>query len=291
MKERAAALGPERSMLGIFTRPDADVAARRVERPGVLLMNAGLVHRVGPNRLNVNLARHLAAKGYTSLRVDLSGLGDSAPRRDRRSLEEAHLADLGEALDAFAEQEGLRRFVLAGVCSGADLSLAMAARDARVTGAVMIDSFAYATVLNDVVGYGQRLVDKESWRNLLSGQSEVGQRIARRLGFAKRPTTLDSAEDLEATVVPDWVMPPKEAILAEVERALDQDTELFFAYSGGPALYNYLTHLAASFLRLEGRGRLSTQVFREADHTFTSSLYQAELITAVDTWLARKFPT
>lgn len=291
MKERAVALGPERSMLGIFTRPDVEATARGVERPGILLMNAGLVHRVGPNRLNVNLARHLAAKGYTSLRVDLSGLGDSAPRRDRRSLEEAHLADLGEALDAFAEQEGLRRFVLAGVCSGADLSLAMAARDARVAGAIMIDSFAYATVLNDVVGYGQRLVDKGSWRNLLSGKSDVGQRIVRRLGLAKASNEAAGSDDSEATVVPDWVMPPKEAILAEVERALAQDTELFFAYSGGPALYNYLTHLASSFLRLEGRGHLFTQVFREADHTFTASLYQAELIAALETWLARKFPT
>lgn len=287
MKERAAALGPERSMLGIFTRPEASASGGRGDRPGVLLMNAGLVHRVGPNRLNVNLARRLAERGYPSLRVDLSGLGDSAPRRDRRSLEEAHLADLSEAMDAFGEQEGVRRFVLAGVCSGADLSLTLAARDARVAGAVLIDSFAYGTALNQVVGYGQRLVDRESWRNLLRGQSEIGQRLARRLGLG--PNEASGAE-AEAVEIPSWVMPPKDAILAEVEGALGRGAALHFVYSGGPALYNYLTHLAPSFLALRRRGDLSTQIFREADHTFTLSLYQQALIAAIEAWLLRKVP-
>lgn len=287
MKERAVALGPERSMLGIFTRPDASVAGVRGDKPGVLLMNAGLVHRVGPNRLNVNLARRLAERGYPSLRVDLSGLGDSAPRRDRRSLEEAHLADLSEALDAFGEQEGLRRFVLAGVCSGADLSLTMASRDARVMGAVMIDSFAYATALNEVVGYGQRLVDRESWRNLLRGESELGQRLGRRLGFGGPATGTSEGEAVE---IPSWVMPPKDAILAEVEAALGRGASLYFVYSGGPALYNYLTHLAPSFLRLQRKGDLTTGFFREADHTFTLAFHQRELISALEAWLLRKAP-
>ena len=46
----------------------------------LILLNAGLVHRMGPFRLYVQMARRLAAEGYAVLRFDQSGLGDS-PRR------------------------------------------------------------------------------------------------------------------------------------------------------------------------------------------------------------------
>ena len=290
MKERALALGPERSMLGIITRPEVFSAASTSGRTGVLLMNAGLVHRVGPNRLNVNLARRLAEGGYTSMRVDLSGLGDSAPRRDGRSLEESHLADLSEALDAFAQQEKLDRFVLVGVCSGADLSLSMAARDKRVAGAVMIDSFAYATLLHDAVGYGQRVTDRESWRNLLAGKSDLAERIRRRLPVGGPKGSTGEPEEGPETMPPTWVMPPKDSILSELATAVERGSELYFVYSGGPALYNYLWNFAGRFLLFHKSGRLSIKVFREADHTFTMSLHQEELLTAIERWMRAKVP-
>jgi hypothetical protein len=41
------------------------------------MFNMGANHRIGPRRINVKLARVLAARGVSSLRFDLGGVGDS----------------------------------------------------------------------------------------------------------------------------------------------------------------------------------------------------------------------
>ena len=45
-----------------------------------VFLSAGLLHRVGPHGLHVRLARELAQMGFSSLRVDLAGTGDSPPQ-------------------------------------------------------------------------------------------------------------------------------------------------------------------------------------------------------------------
>ncbi|MFP2897131.1 hypothetical protein [Corallococcus sp. 4LFB] len=80
MRERICTFGPEQSLVGILTEPDP--AKVLPEAPAVVLSNVGLNHHVGPYRLWVELARQLAGRGITTLRFDLSGLGDSRPRRE-----------------------------------------------------------------------------------------------------------------------------------------------------------------------------------------------------------------
>jgi hypothetical protein len=72
MNEEAVLIGG--SLVGILSRPPAGVDPAM---PGVLLLNAGRIHRVGPNRLYVAIARRLAAMGFAVCRFDLSGIGDS----------------------------------------------------------------------------------------------------------------------------------------------------------------------------------------------------------------------
>ena len=76
MSERVVTFGGQGELVGVLSQPDVV----RPSAPWVLLWNTGLHPRVGPCRLNVQLARRLAALGIPSLRFDLSGLGDSAAR-------------------------------------------------------------------------------------------------------------------------------------------------------------------------------------------------------------------
>jgi len=62
-------------LFGILTEPEGAPLG-----PTVLLLNAGLIHHIGPARLWVSLARRFAAAGMRCLRFDLSGLGDSPVR-------------------------------------------------------------------------------------------------------------------------------------------------------------------------------------------------------------------
>ena len=79
MNEQALSLGPNHSIVGILTSPPRGVARKGI---AVLLLNAGLIHHVGPNRLYVRLARVLASMGFSTVRFDFSGIGDSCIRVD-----------------------------------------------------------------------------------------------------------------------------------------------------------------------------------------------------------------
>jgi pimeloyl-ACP methyl ester carboxylesterase len=181
VSERACTFGSQGGLVGILCEPHGGSAPGL---PGVLLLNAGLDHHVGPNRLNVDLARHLAGLGFTSLRFDLSGLGDSEPRRDQRSDEERAVADVVEAMEFLGERRAVSGFVLIALCSGVDPAHAVAVRDPRVRGAVFLNGYEYPTartLRRHRLLRARRALTPASYARLLrrwlrrSGRPEVGR--------------------------------------------------------------------------------------------------------------------
>src|SRR6185312_10287096 len=86
----------------------------------VILLNAGAVGRIGPNRLYVELGRRFAEEGTLTLRCDLSGIGDSLPREGETENVVYHgraVDDVGVAV-RWAQQAGAKEIVVAGLCSG-----------------------------------------------------------------------------------------------------------------------------------------------------------------------------
>lgn len=127
--------GPNRSFVGILAQPDK---ASPVADLAVLIVNAGIIHRVGPNRLHVRMARTLARNGYACLRYDLPGIGDSEMPR-AASMLAANVAATREAVDTLIKRSVARRFVIMGLCSGADHAFLLMSMDARLDGAIAID--------------------------------------------------------------------------------------------------------------------------------------------------------
>ena len=68
--------GPDEQLVGILTHPEA------ASSTAVTILNAGVLHRIGPHRLHVLLARRLAELGFHALRLDLGGIGDSVASSD-----------------------------------------------------------------------------------------------------------------------------------------------------------------------------------------------------------------
>ena len=113
--ERPVALGPV-GLFGIVTEGPGAAG-----RPAVVLVNEGGTHHIGQARMWVDLARRLGTDGYSVLRFDLSGNGDSGTRPGQI----AHVARAAEAIDDVADvvraisPEDPRDVVLVGFCSGA----------------------------------------------------------------------------------------------------------------------------------------------------------------------------
>ena len=126
MKESAVTLGPDRTLVGVVTEPDS---VDESDKPAFLLLNAGFIHRVGPNRVYVKIARCLSELGYTVLRFDLSGIGDSQASTSSESHWQRSLNETRNAMDYLRDSRQVEKFVAFGICSGADLAYSLATRE------------------------------------------------------------------------------------------------------------------------------------------------------------------
>ncbi len=110
----------------------------------VVLLNAGAVRRIGPNRMWVEAARRWAGWGIPCLRLDVQGIGDAdgdaTPYAEDGDLYLPELVpQVLAALDQL-EREGIGdRFVLSGLCAGAYWSFHAALGDVRVQAALMVN--------------------------------------------------------------------------------------------------------------------------------------------------------
>ena len=105
-----------RGLAAVVTEP----ARRDPAAPVAFLLNAGLIHHVGPGRLWVELARDFAARGIASVRFDLRGVGDSdgAEAPIRHAYPPEALGDVAAAIAHYCPG-GARDAYLVGLCSGA----------------------------------------------------------------------------------------------------------------------------------------------------------------------------
>jgi pimeloyl-ACP methyl ester carboxylesterase len=279
MKERAVLFGSRATLVGIIT----EAAAERHTQlhPGVLLLNAGLLHRIGPSRMYVCLARKLAAAGFTVLRLDFSGIGDSPARRDTVSLEEGALEETREAMDLMARTRGTERFLLIGLCSGADSSFQAAKADPRVAGVVLIDGFAYRTPSFWRRYYQERVLNVDKWKHLISMRLGIGRIEAE----AGDDWAHDEREAYERT------FPPIERTRADLEAMAARGVRVLVIYSAGQYLhYNYAEQFDEAFDGADFRGLVTSRFFPASNHTFTRHAHRDELVNTIADWAAGMVP-
>jgi len=175
MFEETVLLGPARSSVGVFT-PASGAGAEQSDL-AVLCLNAGLVHHVGPHRMHVLLARALAARGIHCLRLDQSGIGDSAVRADDTPVEEIPVREIEEAISEL-ESRGCHRFILFGICSGAVTAAKAVLGNSKIAGIVMVNTGADPNADVDPQ-YAAQFYLKSSarnpraWKNLFTGRVRI----------------------------------------------------------------------------------------------------------------------
>jgi pimeloyl-ACP methyl ester carboxylesterase len=282
VKERPIVFGGESRLVGVLNEP----ATRVSSNTACIFINAGLIHHVGPNRLYVQLARHLASLGYPSLRFDLSSRGDSDTRRDGLSFVQGSLADVRLAMEVLQRAVGAERFVLMGICSGAVNSLHVATQEPRVVGVIAIDGPAYQTFGYHVRYYVRRI--GRVWMNTLTGRNL--RRWLRAAGTpVKRSGAQPRAEDEFAHLYGDLVIPSRDESAQLLGAMVDRGAQMLFVYTGSWSIYNYAGQFRDAFPEVMKRGAIRVEYAPDSDHTFTRLHHQQRLLDMVGGWLTERF--
>lgn len=285
--EQTLLMGPKQSLVGVIT------PAQQPASPGapfVVILNAGIIHRVGPNRMHVQLARSLAEAGFGVLRVDLSGLGDSELRDDGLPPLDATLADIRDILDALQAKHQVNRVVLVGLCSGADHSVIYGGSDERVVGMALMDPSIPRTVGYYLHHYGLRAVGVRAWLNLALGRHPIWRSLKRRLGKQAAVAT----ELFEEARGPSLDDPAVKAFLQNAYgRVLANGVQLLAVMtSDRPRQHNHRRQFLDAFPQLNFGNQLRLEYFKKCDHTFSSQANRARLIGLVGEWMrAARFRT
>lgn len=285
MSERALTIGAGggATLVGILSAPAAGVPAGS---PVVIILNAGLIHRVGPHRLHVRLARRLAEAGVASLRLDLSGRGDSDARGDDLSFVQSGIVEVRAAMDHVEQLTGARRFVLLGICSGADTSGQVACVDPRVTGVVTIEGATYPTRKAMRRYYLRRLGRLDSWVNTFTGRNAVGRRL-----FGRRGAKAEQSGDEAVALAPARAVgdEPRRAVGAALQMLVDRGVHIMTVFTGSTPVYNYVGQIVDAFPEVRFGDRLREMHYPRANHTFTRMSEQARLIGDVVSWMRERF--
>jgi pimeloyl-ACP methyl ester carboxylesterase len=268
-KERAFRFGRAQHLVGVAGLRPPLVPVAPV---GVIVLNAGMVHRVGPFRLHVEITRYLNACGYPTLRFDLSSLGDSGASNESQSQVQQIRADVADAMSLLSSHAGCTRFVLLGLCSGAQNAHTVAIDEPRVAGAVFLDGYAYRTLGFCLRHYLPRLWSATRWRRFISRK-------------------LHAAANRRGDDVFSVSFPPREQVQRELAAMLDRGLKLHFIYSGGVTRYfNHPRQFRECFGRLADHAQISARLFAGSDHTYALQVDRQRLLDDIAAWLRDNFP-
>jgi pimeloyl-ACP methyl ester carboxylesterase len=279
-REQAVRFGAWRSLAGVVADPVA--GTERAGAPAVLFLNAGLLHHVGPHRIYVELARRWSALGVKSLRFDVSGCGDSGVRQDRLGRVEALVQETREAMDFMEAAHGVKRFVLFGICTGADQALRTARVDPRVEGAVLLDGYTYSTVGNTLRYYAGRAVRLRTWWHVVSRQHPA---LARKHERENGGTSLTHAEMvLSSSSLGLYVPPPRQEAEAWIREVLDRGCQLCFVFTKSHR-FSGRTQFGEMYPSLAKDPRPRLELLTNTDHVFTLRASQEMVMATADAWL------
>lgn len=264
--ETPVQIGRGEGLSAMLTHPPAIDTSR----PVFVILNAGLLHRVGPFRLHVQLARRLAEQGFPALRLDLSGIGYSPRHPEYRGLEAA-LEDARVVFRWLRETYSLNKPVLMGSCSGADLAHRITVADERVQGYAMLDGYAYHNTRSALSYYATRAHRPRMWGKWLQAHL---QRVP---------------EDQGDEEFWDSEIPPVEQFRSELAVLIARAIPLLYVYSGSVREYAY-EHQFFDVCPQAREGRVTVRYYPHADHTYLLERHRQVLLDSVCEWATRSFP-
>lgn len=279
MNEIPLQFGAEGRMFGIMTI--ADSVPEKAEDPVVFVfLSAGLLHRAGPHRLHVRLARALAQNGISSLRVDLSGIGESQQRKGL-DYEQSVAIDFEDILSVLEAQLGQVSIILVGLCAGADNAIRLAPTSERVVGMVLLDP----------VCDKDKNFDQHALKFRLRALSRKLLDFSRYLPWLKRQirklrrSKPDGENDIQVDNLSIRSIPTPQQLRNAIEAVRDRDGKVISIFSEyALRYYNHFGQLKG-VMAIDGYDRFCTELFwPHAEHNYPLESHRRQLIDTLTTW-------
>jgi len=283
MKEYTVLFNKDRSLVGILNENLKAVVPGENSLIGVLLLNSGLIHHIGPNRIYVKIARRLAALGFVVLRFDLSGIGDSGPRKDKMPFAESVIDEVRQAMDYLEHFKGIKQFICVGVCSGATASAQISAVDHRAKKAVLINPELPRRIqieLMSHISYHKKLFDLRRWRHFLflrSNYREIFQVIGMMIIRKIRPIYVRNSQLSEFTT----------ETVKFLRSLRTRGVRLLMVFSEDDTEHRYFQKIIGDeYGMIQNDEFFAIEKIGNADHLFTPLACQEELLNLISKWVA-----
>ncbi|MES2883720.1 MAG: hypothetical protein V4709_02880 [Pseudomonadota bacterium] len=297
--EQPVWFGQSEHLSGVVSRPTSGA----LRKTAMLFPTVGANHRIGSNRLHVELGRELAAMGYLCLRMDIDGTGDSGTVCERERFWEYKsdtYEDLLQGSRWLREQPGIENCVLWGICSGAYMAYHAAQADAAVTGAMLFnlqlfrwreDEAAENLARNRAKSFGfyrNEAMKLATWKRLLAGGINVSVIL---VGLNAR---IQKRLRARAALMWSQWLARGEAPARQVHRLSQRGCRVSFVCTPEDiGLHEIKSHLGANAVhvtRLPGVEYVEVGADTGADHTFTSLASQRWVKAWTCTQMQKHFP-
>ncbi len=268
--------GENDRLYGTMCRPTTGRSAATA-----VILSTAYDHQAGWGRSSVDLARHLARSGVSSLRFDSAAAGDSPPVPGRRAqilYDDVQMQDVAIARDFLQKIGDTEPALLVGRCSGAHLAFVSAVADDRWAGCVSINPFVFrwqskptedvlATTPRAFEEYADKAMRLETFKRLLAGKIDIRNATrnvvistARWVGRKLRPV-LGSLLPQER-----W----NQAVHGDFRVLRDRNTRLSVVFSArDQGLATFRFHFGNNGEKLRAYPNVRLDLIEDADHNLT----------------------
>jgi len=271
MNEQAMRFGKTENLIGILTEPS--VSRKKEDLPALIILNSGVIHRIGQHRLSVKIARDFSRLGHYAFRFDFSGIGDSLSHNDNYEISERWVKEAQAAMDLIEQKRNISKFILLGNCSGALFSFLTAQIDRRIVGAVLINFPGHKTLLR----YYFKLAasNPKWWARAVSGSLNF------RLVFWQLSNYFTKTKQSKGAAYFD-----SEKIIENLTTIIKRGTQTLLIYSEwDPGLTYFNAYIKKRIFKYQSAGNLKIEIMAGIDHEFSLLRGQVDLVEIVRNWV------
>jgi pimeloyl-ACP methyl ester carboxylesterase len=288
-----------KGLFGILSQPTR--IARH--RPALLFANTGASHHVGDGRLAATLARRLSRRGIASLRMDISGIGDSdagALANNTDALySDGAIEDIRVAADWLASQ-GYQQVVVFGLCSGGYIGMHAAVASEHIVGLIAVNLARFfwpeGLTIEEALGhraestrlYMRSAMRLDKWWLALRGQAHFREKVctvATRLGRRGRSLVTDWYEDRFSTATGQSIRPRE--LMRQLETRKVETRLIYGAIDAG--LDELAVWFGAGGRRLRKARHVQVVVMEKVDHALFSHMARERVMAYTEAYLEGTF--